>query len=114
MGAGNCALALATPENMEVVGDAGIVYKSVDDLAVYLQRVIDDPTIIGEYRHRAMTRVTERYNWEKITDLYEKLMARLAGAEIPVSRPAPTDPVSYPVYVEEHAPKAKSATDTIP
>jgi glycosyltransferase involved in cell wall biosynthesis len=114
MGAGNCALTLATPENMEVIGDAGIMYKSADDLAVYLQRVIDDSSIIGEYRHRAMTRVTERYNWEQITDRYEELLARLAGVEIPASRPAPTDPASYTVFAEEQAPKAKSATETIP
>jgi glycosyltransferase involved in cell wall biosynthesis len=114
MGAGNCALTLATPENMEVIGDAGITYKSADDLAVYLQRVIDDPSIIIEYRHRAMARVTERYNWEQITDRYEELLARLAGVEIPASRPAPTDPPTYPVFTEEAAPRAKSATETIP
>jgi glycosyltransferase involved in cell wall biosynthesis len=114
MGAGNCALTLATPENMEVIGDAGISYKSADDLAVYLQRVIDDPEIIGEYRHRAMARVTERYNWEQITDRYEELLARLAGVEIPARRVASTDPASSPVFTYEPTPKAKSATETIP
>jgi glycosyltransferase involved in cell wall biosynthesis len=114
MGAGNCALTLGAPENMEVVGDAGVIYKSVDDLAVCLQRVIDDPAIIGAYRHRAMARVTERYNWEQITDRYEELFARLAGVEIPASRPAPTDPVSQPAFAEETTPKAKSAAETIP
>src|SRR5882672_710900 len=113
MGAGNCALTLATPENMEVIGDAGIVYKSAEELTVYLQRVIDDPTIISEYRHRAMTRVRERYNWEQITDQYEELLARLAGVKIPASETAPTDP-SYPLFAEEPSPKAKSATETIP
>ncbi|HEU0172878.1 MAG TPA: DUF1972 domain-containing protein, partial [Blastocatellia bacterium] len=78
MGAGNCALTLATPENMEVIGDAGLSYKSAEELALYLQRVIDDPAIISEYRHRAMNRVNERYNWEQITNSYEELLARLA------------------------------------
>jgi glycosyltransferase involved in cell wall biosynthesis len=114
MGAGNCALTLATPENVEVVGDAGVIYKSVDDLTICLQRVIDDPTIISEYRHRAMTRVIERYNWEQITDRYEELLARLAGVEIPASRPVPIDPISYPGFVEKPTPMAKSATETIP
>ncbi|HEY8461131.1 MAG TPA: DUF1972 domain-containing protein, partial [Blastocatellia bacterium] len=36
MGAGNCALTLATPENVEVIGDAGIAYKSVEELSSYL------------------------------------------------------------------------------
>jgi glycosyltransferase involved in cell wall biosynthesis len=113
MGAGNCALALATPENAEVVGDAGVIYKSAEDLTVCLQRVIDDPTIIREYRHRAMTRVIDLYNWEKITDQYEELLARLAGVKIPARKTAPADPGSYPLFVEE-SPKAKSATETIP
>lgn len=113
MGAGNCALALATPENMEVIGDAGIGYKSSEELSAYLQRVIDDPAIISEYRHRAMNRVNECYNWEQITDRYEELLARLAGVEIPATRPAPADP-AYRLFAEEPAPKAKSATETIP
>lgn len=114
MGAGNCVLTLATPENMEVIGDAGISYKSADDLAIYLQRIINDPRIIDEYRHRAMTRVAERYNWEQVTDRYEELLARLAGIEIPASRPAPADHISYPAFIEELTPKAKSASETIP
>jgi glycosyltransferase involved in cell wall biosynthesis len=113
MGAGNCALALATPENMEVIGDAGIGYKSAEELSVYLQRVIDDPAIISEYRYRAMNRVNESYNWEQITDRYEELLARLAGVEIPATRPAPAEP-AYQVFAEQPAPKAKSATETIP
>src|SRR5438477_12611591 len=64
MGAGNCALTLNTPENLEVIGEAGIIYDSVDDLAVQLRRVLDDPSIIGEYRSRAMARVMKLYNWE--------------------------------------------------
>src|SRR5262245_4236487 len=97
MGAGNCALTLATSENMEVVGDAGVIYKSAEDLTVCLQRVIDDPTIISEYRHRAMMRVIERYDWERITDRYEELIARLAGVNISDRRPAPADPSTYPL-----------------
>jgi len=114
MGAGNCALTLDTPENLEVIGDAGIIYKSAADLAAYLQHVINDPTIIGEYRRRAMTRVIQFYNWEQITDQYEELLARLAGVEIQVGEPVLTDPISYPLFVEEPAPKVRRAAKTIP
>ncbi|HEY6401823.1 MAG TPA: glycosyltransferase, partial [Blastocatellia bacterium] len=113
MGAGNCALTLATPENMEVIGDAGIAYKSVEELSVYLQRVIDDPAIISDRRHRAMKRVNELYNWERITDQYEELLARLAGVEIPAGKPAPADP-SHQIFGEQPPPKAKSAAENIP
>ena len=66
MGAGNCALTLETPENREVAGDAGIMYSSLEDLVEQLRRVLDNPGIIGEYRHRAMARVKRLYNWEQI------------------------------------------------
>ncbi len=114
MGAGNCALTLNTPENLEVIGDAGIIYKSADDLTRHLQYVINDPMIIGEYRRRAMTRVIQFYNWEQITDRYEELLARLADVKAPVEEPVSTDRMSYPLFVEEAPPKVRRAAKTIP
>jgi glycosyltransferase involved in cell wall biosynthesis len=114
MGAGNCALTLGTPENMEVIGDAGIIYKSVDELATHLQHIINDPTIIGEYRRRAMARVIQYYNWEQITDQYEELLARLAGVEVPASSAVAAESVAYPMFVEEPAPKVRSAAKSAP
>jgi glycosyltransferase involved in cell wall biosynthesis len=114
MGAGNCALTLNTPENQEVIGDAGIIYKSVNELASHLQRIINDPKIIGEYRRRAMTRVIQYYNWEQITDQYEELLARLAGVEIPAEEPIATDSLSYPLFVEERSPNVRSAVKSAP
>jgi len=87
MGAGNCALTLDTPENLEVMGDAGIIYSSADELVVQLRRVLADPSIMGEYRSRAMARVMSLYNWEQITDQYELLLARMAGVEVPEAAP---------------------------
>jgi glycosyltransferase involved in cell wall biosynthesis len=83
MGAGNCTLALKTPENLEVVGDAGIIYDSADSLAEKLSLLIGNPSLIAEYRQRSMFRVTQRYNWERITDEYEELLAQLADTEAP-------------------------------
>lgn len=114
MGAGNCALTLKTPENLEVIGDAGIIYDSVGDLTRQLQRVINAPSMIVEYRRRAMSRVIQFYNWEQITDQYEELLARLTGVEIPVSQPISTEPVTYPMFIEEPTPKVRRAANTIP
>jgi glycosyltransferase involved in cell wall biosynthesis len=114
MGAGNCALTLNTPENLEVIGDAGIVYKSVEDLARHLQRVIDNPAMIGEYRRRAMSRVIQFYNWEQITDQYEELLSRLAGVEVTVGESVSTESIPYPLFVEEASPKVRSAAKTAP
>lgn len=83
MGAGNCALVLNTPENLEVMGNAGISYDSADDLIAKMQMVLADPQIIVEYRQRAMNRVRRLYNWEQITDQYDLLLATLAGIEVP-------------------------------
>lgn len=91
MGAGNCALVLNTPENLEVMGDAGISYDSADDLAAKLRTLLANPQIIGEYRQRAMSRVRRCYNWEQITDQYDLLLATLAGLEVP-AKPLPLLP----------------------
>ncbi|MEP7269884.1 MAG: glycosyltransferase [Acidobacteriota bacterium] len=118
MGAGNCALTLATPENLEVMGDAGLVYHSVEDLARQLRRVLADPSIIGEYRHRAMSRVMQLYNWEQITDEYEVLLARVAGTEsLVTARNSNTEAsMNYeiPAFTEEPPPKARRAARTLP
>ena len=120
MGAGNCALTLATPENLEVMGDAGIVYHTVDDLAEALRRVLDDSSIIGEYRRRAMSRVMQLYNWEQITDEYEQLLARIAGDEA-VARPriaTTRSDIDYQMPVFSESPpaevKVRRAARTLP
>ncbi|HYE72375.1 MAG TPA: glycosyltransferase [Blastocatellia bacterium] len=104
MGAGNCALVLNTPENLEVMGDAGISYNSVSDLLAKMEMVLADPQLIVEYRQRAMNRVRLYYNWEQITDQYDLLLATLAGIEVPLeplpilareSRPEEIDALAY-------------------
>ena len=79
MGYGNCVLTLATPENVEAVGEAGIHYADAADLAAKLQRVLRDGAIVNQYRLRAQARVKERYDWEYVVDRYEELFARMAG-----------------------------------
>lgn len=119
MGAGNCALTLNTPENTEVIGDAGIIYDSVDDLTAQLQRVIDNPSRIGEYRRLAMARVIQFYNWEQITDQYEELLAQIAGVERPAVEPMAVrnelNPLAYPVsFADEQPAKVRRTAKTIP
>ena len=79
MGYGNCVLTLATPENVEAVGEAGIHYTDARDLAAKLQRVLRDGAIVSAYRRRAQTRVRERYDWEHVVDRYEDLFAKMAN-----------------------------------
>jgi glycosyltransferase involved in cell wall biosynthesis len=79
MGYGNCVLTLATPENIEVVGDAGIPYADEFDLSEKLQRVLRDGSLVQAFRNRAQLRVQKQYDWEHVVDQYEQLFARMSG-----------------------------------
>jgi glycosyltransferase involved in cell wall biosynthesis len=85
MGYGNCVLTLATPENIEAVGSAGIPYADESDLTEKLQRVLRDGSLVQAYRQRAQSRIRGHYDWERIVDQYERLFAEMAG--LPSSEP---------------------------
>jgi glycosyltransferase involved in cell wall biosynthesis len=87
MGYGNCVLTLATPENIEVVGEAGITYLDESELVEKLQKVLRDGSLVHAYRNRAQLRVQQHYDWNKVVDQYEQLFAEMAGltsAPLPV------------------------------
>jgi glycosyltransferase involved in cell wall biosynthesis len=79
LGYGNCVVANGTPENIEVVRDAGVIYtkNSVDELADSLQMLLNDAPLCELYRARALKIAETYYNWEKIADSYEGLFRRL-------------------------------------
>lgn len=81
MGYGNCVLTLATPENIEAVGDAGIPYADELDLAEKLQRVLRDGSLVQSYRKRAQVRVQRYYDWDRVVDQYERLFAEMTGKQ---------------------------------
>lgn len=85
MGAGNCVIANGTPENVEVVGDAGFIFAAGDagDLREKLQRVLDEPALVTEYGKRARERARSVYNWDKVTDQYERLFLEMARKQRP-------------------------------
>lgn len=82
MGYGNCVLTLATPENMEVVGDAGVPYIDEFDLTEKLQRVLRDGSLVHAYRHRAQQRIQTHYDWDGVVDQYEQLFQRMTGQAV--------------------------------
>ena len=96
MGYGNCVLTLATPENMEVVGDAGVPYIDEFDLSEKLKRVLRDGSLVQAYRNRAQQRIQKVYDWESVVDQYEQLFARMSGQETPASIAA-TEPETVEV-----------------
>lgn len=81
MGAGNAILANGTPENREVLGDAGLFYEPEDaeDFAAKVQRILDDADFATDLGERARRRAENDYRWEEIADEYEVLLSELTA-----------------------------------
>ena len=78
MGAGNCILALDVPFNREVLGNCGIFFKrDVEDLKGKIEYVIKNPEIAKKLGKMARERVEKYYNWENVTESYEKLFRKI-------------------------------------
>jgi glycosyltransferase involved in cell wall biosynthesis len=77
MGQGNLVVANGTPENAEVLGDAGILYRKNDvgDLAARLQEIADCPDRYAQLRDAALERASAEYSWETVVTRYEQLFA---------------------------------------
>jgi glycosyltransferase involved in cell wall biosynthesis len=89
MAAGNCVLVNDHAPNAETVGDAGIYFSGrsgVDDLTRQLERVLDEPELVGEYRGRALERA-RLYSWDAVTDQYEQLLEAVCAARRPGNLP---------------------------
>lgn len=83
MGFGNCVLVRDSAANREVIADAGATFASereFESLQAMLKQLISNPRLVDEYRRRAVARVREAYDWERITDEYETLFQRLVAS----------------------------------
>jgi glycosyltransferase involved in cell wall biosynthesis len=81
MSYGNCVIANGTPENREVVADAGIVFSKNDfqELGQHISRVWNDADLMRELGDKAKKRVTASYSWEAVVAKYEGLFQRLVA-----------------------------------
>ena len=87
MAFGACVVAHNTPENLETLGDAGLAYDGklgADSLRQGLARLLSDPELTRAYAARAHARAQSQYNWETVTDSYERLFYKLCGQEPPL------------------------------
>ena len=73
MGAANCVLYLKTPENTEVTDGTGIAYTGVADLTAKLDTALNDTGLRKRLAHLAAARVSKHYDWECVSDSYERL-----------------------------------------
>jgi glycosyltransferase involved in cell wall biosynthesis len=79
MASGGAVLAHDTPENREVGGDAvGYFQLRPETLSGTLREWLSDAALRETCRARAQQRAAERYSWERVTDSYEALFARIA------------------------------------
>lgn len=76
MGLGSFILALDTPYNREVLDDAGLFFQK--DVESFVRTVREAGELaddrVDELRERARKRVRSHYNWERITDEYERCL----------------------------------------
>jgi glycosyltransferase involved in cell wall biosynthesis len=77
MGVGNCVIANDTPENREVLADAGIFFRDAEELSRQIQLTLADQSLVTRFRACAQNRAKARYSWDAVTDAYEKLFREL-------------------------------------
>jgi glycosyltransferase involved in cell wall biosynthesis len=85
MGFGNCVLVNDTPSNLEAVAGAGFSYSGAEgdrDLERQLDRLLQDPSLVQEYRRKARNHAQRTYRWEDVVAEHERLYQRLLGLEI--------------------------------
>jgi glycosyltransferase involved in cell wall biosynthesis len=75
MAAGNTILARETESNREVLGEAGIYWRTARQLADLLKTVWPDVAKRRALGVEARARAAERYDWEQVTDRYLELCA---------------------------------------
>lgn len=74
LGAGRPILSSDLKENQDVGGDAAMYFEKENpqDLAEKLRHLLDDPARIEELGRKSADRAKELYDWDKITDSYER------------------------------------------
>jgi len=79
MGAGRAVLYHDTPENREVVADAGLPFgfHGVNTLEKALTEVLFDPLRLAALGERAHARVAARYRWDDVARAYEEVLEAL-------------------------------------
>jgi len=82
MGFGNCVLVNDTESNLEAIGDAGFKYRGEQgsqDLRRQLQMLLDSPTLVEDYRGKALNYALASYSWDTVVRQHEEAYGRLLG-----------------------------------
>ncbi len=76
---GNCIVTTDIPENLEVIGSAGLSFPpgDVEALRGVLAKILDDPAVVEDYRRQAIDRARSQPDWDEVARLTEEFYLRL-------------------------------------
>jgi glycosyltransferase involved in cell wall biosynthesis len=79
MALGKCVLVSDIPENLETIGNAGFSFKhgDIDDLKEKIQFLLSNPDLVEKAQKKAIDRIKEYYDWDKVTDKLEDIYVSL-------------------------------------
>ncbi|HZS92902.1 MAG TPA: DUF1972 domain-containing protein [Chloroflexota bacterium] len=96
MGTGACVLSNDVAYNREVLGAAGLYWqRSPDLLRQRMEEILADPEQADHFRHLAVARVREHFNWDRIADQYAEYFASRLPVG-PTVAPRPAEPTIAP------------------
>lgn len=90
---GTCIVTTHIPENLEVVGDAGLTFPPQDVAALrqQLARLLEDPALAEDYRQRAAARARAQPDWDEVARRTEALYRHLLYGAAPPGTEAEPD-----------------------
>ncbi len=79
---GKCILASDIPENLEVVEDCAVTFRSQDvaDLRAKLQYLLEDPVEVEKIARGCRAYARERFSWSKVVEATEAVYRDVCGA----------------------------------
>ena len=84
MAYGCAILALDTPFNREMLSDGrfGLFFeKKPDSIASLMQQIENRESLVKDLRNNARNGLTDKYNWDHITDAYIALLNELVAGK---------------------------------
>lgn len=82
MSYGNCVVANGTPENIEVVGEAGLIFErnNFKHLASIINQLLMEPQNVAKFGTSAAAHVAQHYSWDSVVKQYEVLFESMVSS----------------------------------